>query len=283
MKPFITKHIRQIRESGSGTRIFNALRKLRLDGLALHIIHAGDIRRNKRFFNENSNRVNAVCSFLEDNVSREAFKAAVSFRQSFLSKNAPEYSKQQYFPDGIVNLSDNEMFIDCGAFNGDTARKFIEKCGGNFEKIVCFEPDAANFAALDRAFSDDERVETVHAGVWNTNTTLKFGGGQGAGSAFSNAEGGVVSVDVVAIDDVESCQEASFIKMDVEGAELNALKGAKKVIETNSPKLAISIYHSNEELLAIPEYLHSTLVDYSFYVRHHSLNWQDTVLYAIPL
>lgn len=71
--------------------------------------------------------------------------------------------------------------------------------------------------------------------------------------------------------------------MDVEGAELNALKGAKKVIETNRPKLAISIYHSNEELLAIPEYLHSTLVDYSFYVRHHSLNWQDTVLYAIPL
>ncbi len=282
MKPFITKHIRQIRESGSGTRIFNALRKLRLDGLALHIIHAGDIRRNKRFFNENSNRVNAVCSFLGDDISRNTFKAAVSFRQSFLSKNAPEYSKQQYFPDGIVNLSDNEMFIDCGAFNGDTARKFIEKCGGNFEKIVCFEPDAANFAALDRAFSDDERVETVHAGVWNTNTTLKFGGGKGAGLAFSNAEGGVVSVDVVAIDDVESCQEASFIKMDVEGAEMNALKGAKKVIEENRPKLAVSIYHSDEELLAIPEYLYSTLVDYSFYVRHHSLNWQDTVLYAIP-
>ncbi len=278
MKPFITKHIRQIRESGSGTRIFNALRKLRLDGLALHIIHAGDIRRNKRFFNENSNRVNAVCSFLGDDISRNTFKAAVSFRQSFLSKNAPEYSKQQYFPDGIVNLSDNEMFIDCGAFNGDTAKKFIEKCGGNFEKIVCFEPDAANFAALDRAFSDDERVETVHAGVWNTNTTLKFGGGKGAGSAFSNAEGGVVSVDVVAIDDVESCQEASFIKMDVEGAEMNALKGAVKVIVRNRPKLAISIYQSNEELLAIPEYLHSSLVDYSFYVRHHSLNWQDTVL-----
>ena len=282
MKPFITKHIRQIRESGSGTRIFNALRKLRLDGLALHIIHAGDIRRNKRFFNENSNRVNAVCSFLGDDISRNTFKAAVSFRQSFLSKNAPEYSKQQYFPDDVVGLSNNEVFIDCGAFNGDTAKKFIEKCGGNFEKIVCFEPDAANFAALDRAFSDDERVETVHAGVWNTNTTLKFGGGKGAGSAFSNAEGGVVSVDVVAIDDVESCQEASFIKMDVEGAEMNALKGAKKVIEKNRPKLAVSIYHSDEELLVIPEYLYSTLVDYSFYVRHHSLNWQDTVLYAIP-
>lgn len=282
MKPFITKHIRQIRESGSGTRIFNALRKLRLDGLALHIIHAGDIRRNKRFFNENSNRVNAVCSFLGDDISRNTFKAAVSFRQSFLSKNAPEYSKQQYFPDGIVNLSDNEMFIDCGAFNGDTARKFIEKCGGEFKKIVCFEPDSANFAALERNFANNNRVETIRAGVWNVNTTLKFNDGKGAGSALSNVEDDAVSVNVMAIDGVECCQDATFKKMDVEGAEMNALKGAVKVIVRNRPKLAISIYHSNEELLAIPEYLHSSLVDYSFYVRHHSLNWQDTVLYAIP-
>lgn len=246
------------------------------------MIHAGDISKSKRFFTENSKRIYTVCGFLQDNVSRETFKAAVRFRQSYARKDAPGFVKQQYFPDDVVGLSNNEVFIDCGAFNGDTAKKFIEKCGGEFKKIVCFEPDSANFAALERNFANNNRVETIRAGVWNVNTTLKFNDGKGAGSALSNVEDDAVSVNVMAIDGVECCQDATFIKMDVEGAEMNALKGAVKVIVRNRPKLAISIYHSNEELLAIPEYLHSSLVDYSFYVRHHSLNWQDTVLYAIP-
>lgn len=283
MKNLITKRIGHIRESGSGTRIFNALRKLRLDGIALRMMHAGDISNSKRFFTENSNRIDTVCGFLKDEISRETFRAVVCFRQNYSRKKALENFLLQYFPDGVITLSDEEVFIDCGAFNGDTAKKFIEKCGGNFKKIVCFEPDPANFAALDLTFSSDTRVKTIRAGVWNVNTTLKFNEGKGAGSALSNVEEKTVYVNVMAIDSVESCREATFIKINVEGAELNALKGAKKVIETNRPKLAISIYHSNEELLAIPEYLHSTLVDYSFYVRHHSLNWQDTVLYAIPL
>ena len=70
--------------------------------------------------------------------------------------------------------------------------------------------------------------------------------------------------------------------MDIEGAETEALAGAKQLIARCRPALAICIYHSDEDMLRIAEYLFSTLEDYSFHVRHHSLNWQDTVLYAIP-
>jgi len=274
--------LQAFRESAFAARVFAILVKLHIDSPFLHWLHRKDIVRSSRFFNQNSDRVSGVCEFLQDDASRAIYLASIRFRQSYARRDAPEYTREQYFPDDVVKLTDHEVFVDCGAFTGDTAGQFVAQCGNRFERIVCFEPDPTNFAVLNRAHADD-RIVKIPSGVWNENTTLTFKSGKSAGSKVSaSGKENLVSVHVVAIDEVPECQNASFVKMDIEGAEMNALRGARRIIGANRPKLAVSIYHSDEEMLAIPEYLHAALESYSFFVRHHSMNWQDTVLYAIP-
>ncbi len=83
------------------------------------------------------------------------------------------------------------------------------------------------------------------------------------------------------MDDVPECQDATFIKMDLEGSEMMALKGAEKIIKRNKPKLAICIYHSDQDMLEIIKYIHQLVPEYRLYIRHHSTSYIDTVLYAV--
>ena len=91
----------------------------------------------------------------------------------------------------------------------------------------------------------------------------------------------IVRIPVVDIDSVPECQNATWIKMDIEGAEMAALKGARNTILRNKPKLTISIYHSDEDMIRIAEYIHELVPEYRLYIRHHSSNKAETVLYAI--
>lgn len=88
------------------------------------------------------------------------------------------------------------------------------------------------------------------------------------------------SISLVKIDDVQECNDATFIKMDIEGSELQALQGAEKTIVKNKPKLAISIYHSNEDMLRIAEYIHELVPEYKIYMRAHNMGIAENVLYA---
>ena len=87
-------------------------------------------------------------------------------------------------------------------------------------------------------------------------------------------------IPVINIDAIESCKEATWIKMDIEGSEMQALEGARETIKNNRPKLTICIYHSDEDMIQIIEYIHSLVPEYQLYVRHHSKDAVDTVLYA---
>lgn len=276
-----TSTLTKIRESGFSAQILGILIKIHCDSFILRLLHAKDRNASKVFFSQNSDRISAVCKTLADETSRSTYMTAIRFCQSYKRKDAPTYNPEQYFPEDVVKLSGDETFIDCGAFVGDTTSVFLKKSNEKFNKIVCFEPDATNFAMLN-ASTTNSKVIKIQAGVWNETATLKFKSDNGGGSHICTSEEETVSIPVVAIDTVEACQGATYIKMDIEGAETNALLGARQVIERNRPKLAVCIYHSDEDMLRIPEYLHATLVNYSFHVRHHSLNWQDTVLYAIP-
>ncbi len=91
----------------------------------------------------------------------------------------------------------------------------------------------------------------------------------------------VERVIVRTIDNVLDGQKATFIKMDIEGAELVALKGAKKTLQMYKPKLAISLYHNNRDILEIPIWLKETVPDYKFYLRHYSNKRWDLVLYCV--
>lgn len=86
---------------------------------------------------------------------------------------------------------------------------------------------------------------------------------------------------MIPLDEILAGEEATFIKMDIEGSESEALKGAKDTITTYKPRLAISIYHKPEDILELPEIILSYRPDYQFYMRHYSLGAPDTVLYAV--
>ncbi|MBR6013135.1 MAG: FkbM family methyltransferase [Selenomonadaceae bacterium] len=175
-------------------------------------------------------------------------------------------------------------FIDCGAYNGDTVKKFIDFVGGNYKKIFAVEPDPSNFEKLKKFVeeNDHKNVECFDCGVWNEQGVLYFSGSRGTTSRIS--ENGSMELTLNTIDNIVGNEKITLIKMDIEGAELNALKGAAQTLERFKPTLAISVYHKKDDLITIPQFIKSIYKDCKFYIRKydkvHSL-W-ELDLYAVP-
>lgn len=188
----------------------------------------------------------------------------------------------QYFDTEIMTPVDNEIFVDGGAYDLETARKFINWTNGNYKKIYSFEPDADNFKRCKNSLEKRpiENLCLLNKGTWNAAGTLNFVMG-GEGSHISEGKNNNVSIQTEAIDNVVLDEHVTFIKLDVEGAELKTLQGAKNTIIKNKPRLAISIYHKPEDIIEIPAYILSLNPDYKFYIRHYKFSYNETVLYAI--
>lgn len=190
-------------------------------------------------------------------------------------------SHRQYFdlPALKENLSSNEVFIDGGCFDGKTSKQFIEWCGEKFQKIYAFEPDPTNLLKCKQELIDYQgKYELIPRGLWNVNGELRF-------SAISNgsskvSEAGNINIKVASLDETVG-DRVTFIKLDVEGSEYEALIGGRKIISQNKPKLAISIYHKPEDIWNLPALLLQFNPDYRFYLRHYSIAASETVLYAI--
>ncbi|MCL2844479.1 MAG: FkbM family methyltransferase [Chitinivibrionia bacterium] len=188
---------------------------------------------------------------------------------------------KQYFSLPEMTCNDNEIFIDCGVFNGITVKDFVEFCKGKYNKIYAFEPipDQYKNSLQNLQKWGIERVELIEKGVWSSEATFNFAV-NGVSSQIS--DNGTIPIEVVAIDSViPENENITFIKMDIEGAELEALKGAENTIRRCKPKLAICIYHKPMDVIEIPAFIISLVPEYKFYIRHHSLGKNETVLYAI--
>lgn len=236
----------------------------------------------EKYFTDHKKELDSVAELLADDLSREVYFAAVNYRKTHDPKDAPKYTKHdQYFTKDIVPLTKHEVFIDCGAFDGDTMKEFMKVTRGCYQSIVCFEPVEEYHKRLEKR-GKGKNVTAIRAGVYKATTTLQFNAEGGKGSAITNASENTISIPVRAIDDVPECKDASFIKMDVEGSELDALYGAKQTILRNKPKLAICIYHRHRDFIEIPKWIHRLVPEYKLYVRHHAFSVNETVLYAIP-
>ena len=134
--------------------------------------------------------------------------------------------------------------------------------------------------------ADYQNILFVPKGVYSSTGVLRFQSDGSSGGAVLDCMrhddiDNTVEIDVTSIDDVLECADATFIKMDLEGAEWEALHGAERTILRNKPKLGICIYHSNEDRLRLIEYIHDLVPEYHFYIRQHSKLLNETVLYAI--
>ena len=221
-----------------------------------------------------------VYALLGDELSRRTYAAFLNAKLGEPEGLREVWRKDQYFPEGIITLSEREVFVDGGAYTGDTLLAFIRKAKNKYARCCAFEPEPANAASL-RALAGRQGfrdVEIIAKGLWSKAATLRFTAAEGtAGSAVSAA--GALSIEAAAID--ELAPDATFIKLDVEGAELEALKGAAATIKRNRPKLAVCLYHKPGDLFEIPLFIKSLAPEYRLYLRQHQPVSCELVLYAV--
>lgn len=154
--------------------------------------------------------------------------------------------REQYFDPDIIKLHENEVFVDAGVLNLGTSLRFMEECQKshvqNF-KIHAFEPDGASYRRCIEIQKGipDVNLKLYNAGLWSEDTTLYFAEMGNGASRISKAETGT-SIKTVALDGCVS-DPITFIKMDIEGSELEALKGCREIIRKYRPRLAICVYH----------------------------------------
>lgn len=189
----------------------------------------------------------------------------------------------QYFPPQLVRLSGSECFVDCGAYDGDTLRVFLEHTGGSFARYIGLEPEPSIFARLKEAASrmngHAERIAVYPYAVGAKRETLSF---SAAGEGSSVSANGELIVESVALDELLAAERPTFIKMDIEGYELEALAGARHTIQRCRPKLAVCVYHRPDHLWCVPLAMHELLPNSRMTLRSHMQDGFDTVCYCLP-
>ena len=235
-----------------------------------------------------SNRphIEAAFALCGDEQSRRVFLGKLEFYLG-LDKGRIEAIRSQkpiYFDDTVFRLRPDEVVADAGAFTGDTFRAFERVSDGAYAGYVAFEPDPGNFEALSDATRSNPRVRVVKAAVASHTGSVAFLNADSADSRrLREDEQGGTLVPAVSLDQFfESDTPPTLIKMDIEGAEVDALAGAATLIARHAPVLAVSAYHYPSDLWTIPLLLHRLAPDSEILIRHYTYEIDDTVCYAVP-
>jgi len=220
-----------------------------------------------------------------DDQSRQEYVDQVRWRLAldFEGLTSP-VGQEQYFAADLISLSDSEVFVDAGAYNGDTFRSFTELTANKFEHYWAFEPDPINYRALQNLIEHwpadlQAKVTCVEAAVGSSQKTILI---EPTGTVSSATGHGSVEVPCVRLDDTLSGSSPTFLKLDIEGAEPDALIGARRIIETYAPIVTVCVYHQQDHLWRLPLYINSISDKYSYFLRPHNEEGWDLVCYAIP-
>lgn len=232
---------------------------------------------------QNIERYDWLYGKLADEVSKNIFTALMQFRLApdlQFVRLAYDGVNHQYFDSSIVSCDENEVFVDCGGFTGDTTEDYIRQYGV-YKKIYVYEPSDDNIEFCRNNLEKYKNVVVRRAGVGEKNTRMAMDTSKSS-SSFVNTAQGQEAVEVVSLDE-DIKEKVTFIKMDVEGFEIPAIIGAKNHIRNDAPKLAICTYHIISDMWEVPKLIDAINPNYRFYIRHYceDQNW-ETVLYAIP-
>ena len=187
----------------------------------------------------------------------------------------------QYFQDDLIHFTEDSVLVDCGAYTGDTMQDFLRR-GYPFHKYIAYELSRRSYEMLQ------ENMQNVRGG--GTDKLIAYNCGVGECEEIVHYDdairGNTISASGVAgktvrLSDHLRDEPVSFIKMDIEGAESTALKGAAELICRRRPDLAICTYHAISDLYEVPLYIHSLVPEYRLYLRHHTPVHYETVCYAV--
>lgn len=237
----------------------------------------------KKCIIENIDYISDAFECLADDVSKTCFLEILAFRLGLNTKYGDFcHADNQYFNELTLGALEGRTvnYVDAGAYNGDT---YLELCSlMDVDLAYLFEPDVGNYKELvSNSQAGKGSVYCIPVGLSDKHAILNFNSGEGEGASISSV--GNSYVTVVSLDELLHKQKVDLIKMDIEGAEKKALVGAVNLINDSRPVLAISLYHSPEDLWNLPLTLKKICHNYRFYIRQHYFNTFESVLYAIPI
>lgn len=236
---------------------------------------------------EQADEIRAAFALWADDESRAEYLAQLRFRihADFDGLSHP-VKHAQYFPDDLFGYGPTECFVDCGAYDGDTIKSLMSLHGEAVARIIALEPDPVNLATLQSyaanlSLPGGIEILPLAAAATRGRTWIETTGT--ASSALTGAATeGATAIDCAPLDELLAGEAVTFIKMDIEGAEPEALEGARATIQRTRPVLAICVYHRQDHLWRLPLMMREMCEHYSFHLRPHNEEGWDLVCYAVP-
>ncbi len=229
---------------------------------------------------ENAGRYELVYSRLADEISRQHFAKVVRFRLSMDLEHMRGFSlalDRQYFED-FLPATAGDVFVDGGGYDGRSTLRFAA-WSKSYRRIHYFEPQPAMMEVSRRNLAVLHDVNFVQKGLFSRNDRMRFN--PDGDQECSISPTGQIEIDAVRLDD-EVREPITFLKLDIEGAECEALQGAAGHIRSETPTMAVCIYHDQRDFWRIPLGVLKINDDYDVYVRHYSQGSQQTVMFFVP-
>ncbi len=232
----------------------------------------------KEDYKNNKKRYEEVYNLLEDKKSKEIFEKLINFKISFdlnFMEGFTNNHDEQYFDKDLIPKLENIVFLDGGAYVGDTLPNIIKNFP-DFKKIYAIEPNLLHIDIAKRDFSSNEKIEFINCGLGKIKIQKEE-----SQEKKHHGEHDYQAININTIDNLIN-QKVDFIKLDIEGAEQDALLGAKETIKKYTPILAVCIYHKAQDWYMIPKIVLDIYPNYKLYLRHYMEGIYETVMYFIP-
>lgn len=249
----------------------------------------GESLFDEEYVSNNEYKLMTVRGLLADERSKDVFDNWIKFRLSGSVEylRAMEDKREDILT--LLKTGKNEVYVDLGAYNGDTVEEFLKHCNREYDAIYAFEPDERNFSRLKRRHYalPPDKFKAIHAAAWSNDDELTFYRKAGRNSSIDDnisteTKGRAITIPARSVDSVLDGARATIIKFDVEGSEMKAINGCVKTIKKYRPRLVVSLYHRNEDMIELPLQIHALEPRYKLYLRHTPCfpAW-DTELYCI--
>lgn len=234
----------------------------------------GDEIFNKDYLKSHLNEINSAYDNLADGKSKEVFKSIIEFQITGNLNLLFDCETEKEEALTLLGLTENETYLDLGAYRGDTVDELVNFTGG-YAKITAVEPDGRSFKKLCRHSENMQNISLINAVVSDKCGTYFFSGNKGRGGSIKTCGTEIPSITV---DSLQT--DFTYIKADTEGAELQMLNGAKATLQSK-PKLNISAYHRSEDIFSLVNKIREINPEYEIYLRHHRhISFWDTNLYC---
>jgi len=232
----------------------------------------------KEDFEKNITSYKNIYDLLSDDKSKRVFEKVINFKISFdytFMEGFTNNHDEQYFDKELIPNIENISFVDGGGYVGDTLPTIIKNFP-DFKKIYCIEPNNLHIGIAKRNFAQYENIEFINCGLGFE----KQSSSQDTGVQHNCAH----DYHAINIDTIDNLiqEKVDFIKMDIEGAEQDAIEGAKNTIRIYTPILAICVYHKADDWYKVPGKILEINPNYNIYLRHYMEGIFETVMYFIP-